>query len=37
VGEALAFLMEIRMERGELPEEEAYGLLEDWAKEHGIA
>jgi poly(A) polymerase len=36
VGEALAFLMEIRMERGEIPEDEAYGLLEDWAKERGI-
>jgi poly(A) polymerase len=36
VGEALAFLMEIRMDRGELREDEAYGLLEDWAKEHGI-
>jgi poly(A) polymerase len=36
VGEALAFLMEIRMERGEIPEDEAYGLLEGWAKERGI-
>ncbi|MBA3739321.1 MAG: HDIG domain-containing protein, partial [Actinobacteria bacterium] len=35
VGDALAFLMEIRMERGELPEDEAFGLLEDWAKERG--
>jgi poly(A) polymerase len=37
VGEALAFLMEIRMERGEVPEDEAYELLEAWAKERGIA
>jgi poly(A) polymerase len=37
VGEALAFLMEIRMERGEIPEDEAYELLEMWAKERGIA
>ncbi len=36
VGEALAFLMEIRMERGEIPEDEAYELLEGWAKERGI-
>jgi poly(A) polymerase len=37
VGGALAFLMEIRMERGEIPEDEAYELLEAWAKERGIA
>jgi poly(A) polymerase len=36
VGEALAFLMEIRLERGEIPEDEAYELLESWAKERGI-
>ena len=36
VGEALAFLMEIRMERGEISEEEAYELLEAWARERGI-
>ena len=36
VGEALAYLMEIRMERGEIPEDEAYGLLEQWAKERGF-
>ena len=34
---ALAFLMEARMERGEIPEDEAFRLLEDWAKERGIA
>jgi poly(A) polymerase len=36
VGEALAYLMEVRMERGEIPEEAAYGLLDAWAKERGI-
>jgi poly(A) polymerase len=36
VGEALASLMEVRMERGEIPEEEAYRLLEAWAEERGI-
>jgi poly(A) polymerase len=36
VGEALASLMEVRMERGEIPEEEAYRLLEGWARERGI-
>ena len=37
VGEALAFLMEIRMDRGEIPEEEAYELVDAWAKDRGIA
>ncbi|MGH2539681.1 MAG: CCA tRNA nucleotidyltransferase [Actinomycetota bacterium] len=32
VGEALEFLMELRMERGPIPEDEAYALLDDWAK-----
>jgi poly(A) polymerase len=36
VGEALAYLMEVRMDRGEVPEDEAYGLLDAWAKERGI-
>jgi poly(A) polymerase len=36
VGEALAFLMEVRMDRGEIPEDEAYGLLDSWAKDRGI-
>jgi poly(A) polymerase len=36
VGEALAFLMEVRMEGGEIPEGEAYGLLDAWAKERGV-
>jgi poly(A) polymerase len=37
VGEALAFLMEVRMERGEIPEEEAYERLDAWAKERGLS
>ena len=36
IGEALAYLMEVRVERGEIPEEEAYRLLEEWARERGI-
>ncbi|MDP9119509.1 MAG: CCA tRNA nucleotidyltransferase [Actinomycetota bacterium] len=36
VGDALAYLMEVRMERGEIPEEEAYELLEARARERGI-
>jgi poly(A) polymerase len=36
VGEALAYLMEVRMERGEIAEDEAYGLLDAWAKERGL-
>jgi poly(A) polymerase len=36
VGEALAYLMEVRMERGPVPEDEADELLEAWAKERGI-
>ena len=35
VGEALAFLMDVRIERGEIPEDEAYELLDAWAKERG--
>jgi poly(A) polymerase len=33
VGEALQFLMEVRMERGSIPDDEAYALLDAWAKE----
>ena len=32
VGEALEFLMELRMERGPIPEDEAYALLDEWAQ-----
>jgi len=37
VGKALAYLMEVRMERGEIPEDEASQLLDAWAKERGVA
>jgi poly(A) polymerase len=37
VGEALAYLMDVRMERGEIPEDEASQLLDTWAKEREIA
>lgn len=35
IGEALAYLFELRMERGPIPEEEAFTLLDGWAREHG--
>jgi poly(A) polymerase len=35
VGEALAYLMEIRMERGPLAEDEAYSALDAWWSERG--
>jgi poly(A) polymerase len=37
VGQALEYLMELRMERGMIPEDEAFALLEAWAEERGIA
>jgi poly(A) polymerase len=37
VGEALAYLMEMRIERGEISEEEGYELLDAWAKERGLS
>jgi poly(A) polymerase len=37
VGEALAYLMEVRLERGPVPDDEAYALLDAWANERGIA
>jgi poly(A) polymerase len=36
VGEALDYLMEVRMERGPVPEEEALGLLDAWARDRGV-
>jgi poly(A) polymerase len=36
IGKALAYLMEIRMERGPVPEEEAFALLDAWAAERGL-
>ena len=37
VGKALAFLLEVRLDRGEISKDEAKQLLSDWAKEEGIA
>jgi poly(A) polymerase len=37
IGKALDYLMELRMERGPIEEEEAYALLDAWAKEQGLA
>ena len=37
VGEALAYLMDVRMERGEIAEDEAYRLLDEWARRRGIS
>ncbi|HTG47242.1 MAG TPA: CCA tRNA nucleotidyltransferase [Actinomycetota bacterium] len=36
VGEALEYLMEIRLDRGPVPRDEAFELLDAWAKERGI-
>jgi poly(A) polymerase len=36
VGEALAYLMELRMERGPIPEDEAEALLKIWADEREL-
>jgi poly(A) polymerase len=36
VGEALAYLMELRMERGPIPEDEAEAFLRTWADERGL-
>ena len=36
VGEALAYLMEVRLDRGPTDEDEAYALLDAWAKERGL-
>jgi poly(A) polymerase len=35
VGEALAYLLEVRMDRGPIDEEEAYRLLDEWFRERG--
>jgi poly(A) polymerase len=37
VGEALGFLLEERLERGPIEKDDAYKLLDDWAKKRGIA
>jgi poly(A) polymerase len=36
VGKALAHLLELRLDRGPMPEEEAVAALRDWAKEQGL-
>jgi poly(A) polymerase len=36
VGKALEYLLDLRMERGPIAEEEAFRLLDDWAKQSGI-
>lgn len=35
VGEALGFLMDARLDRGPIPDDEAYALLDTWWKERG--
>jgi len=37
VGEARALLLDARIERGPMTEQEAYALLDDWAAERGVA
>ena len=37
VGRALAYLMEVRMDRGPISEAEALELLDAWAKDAGLA
>jgi poly(A) polymerase len=36
IGEALAFLMELRLERGPIDEDEAFALLDAWAAERDV-
>jgi poly(A) polymerase len=36
VGEALSYLMELRIEQGPIEKDEAYRLLEAWAKDRGL-
>ena len=36
VGEALDFLLEVRLDEGPISEDEAYARLDAWAREQGI-
>ena len=36
VGDALDHLLEIRLERGEYSKEEAFAILDEWARAHGL-
>ena len=36
VGEALRYLLELRIERGPIEHEEAVRLLDEWAAERGV-
>jgi poly(A) polymerase len=36
VGEALAYLMEVRLERGPVSQDEAFALLDAWARSRGL-
>jgi poly(A) polymerase len=36
VGEALAYLLELRMDRGPIEEDEAHRLVDEWARDKGI-
>jgi poly(A) polymerase len=36
VGEALDYLLEVRMDRGPIPQEEAFRLLDEWAEQKGL-
>ena len=37
VGKALNYLLELRLDRGEIPREEALALLDEWARTEGVA
>jgi poly(A) polymerase len=36
VGEALSFLLELRLDEGPLGKEEAYRRLKEWAEQRGL-